>query len=44
MTLGKHDFELYGFTYIGIFFNNKYYSTTWSVEWLVESEETKGQV
>ena len=34
VTLEKHDFELYGFTHIGIFFSNKYYSTTWSC-WMV---------
>ena len=44
VTLEKHDFELYGFTHIGIFFNSKYYNTTWSTEWLIESEETNSQV
>ena len=31
LTLAQHGFELNGSTYTQIFFNNKYYRTTWSV-------------
>ena len=30
LTLEQPGFELQGSTYMGIFFNSKYYTTTWS--------------
>ena len=38
LTLGQHRFELCESTYMQIFSNSKYYSTTWSLVGSVEAE------